>query len=75
MRATPGIAGSGVAAGAGGLAATAEIARQVGDIGYAASPIADLVLRFGPIALAVIGAAVIGWIVYRQIRLRREGWR
>lgn len=75
MRATPSIAGSSVAAGAGGLAATAEIARQVGDIGYAASPIADLVLRFGPIALAVIGAAVIGWIAYRQIRSRREGWR
>lgn len=74
MRAAPGITGGGVAAGAGGLAATAEIARQVGDIGFAATPLVDLALRLGPVILAVVAAAAIGWIVYRQVRLRRAGW-
>jgi lysozyme len=74
MRALPGVTGGGVAAGAGGLAATAEVARQVGDIGYAASPLVDLALRVGPVVLALAAVAAIGWIVYRQMRLRRAGW-
>ncbi|TXH34396.1 MAG: lysozyme [Rhodospirillaceae bacterium] len=74
MRASPGVAGGGIAAGAGSLAATAEIARQVGDIGYAASPLVDLALRVGPVVLALAAVAAIGWVVYRQMRLRRDGW-
>lgn len=66
------VAGSVVAAGAGGLAAAAEVARQASDLAYSAGPIIELV-RYVPLAGAVVAAGAIGFVLWWLYRKRQEG--
>jgi lysozyme len=67
------VVGSGIAGGAVGLAATADAVRQVSDIAYSSGPIIDLV-KYAPYVLVVVALLAIGYVIYRRVKQRREGW-